>query len=159
MNRKNGRSVGCAAILFGVAGGLYFLFFSNKNIINNETNIFLVKYFVVITVANGSLYFIVMGLLQYFGLIPTFFEDDVDVDVELITILRYMLVLPFLASGSATILVYSDNLPFKISWLLFVIYLTCSFMASLRKILLRREKKGVPRKKSIRQEKQGDERK
>lgn len=133
--------VGGLATFIGVAIWLFPIFIRNDNIINRNVDIFLVKYFLVIFVANAGLYFVVMGVMQYIGAIPTFSESDSSDDPinDKITVLRYVLIAPFIVSGTATIIVTSDKLAFVSIWILFVLYLTYSFMTSLINLLAKKK--------------------
>ena len=71
---KSYKIVGVLARLIGLLAFFPLINFTNSNLVWDESNNFIFRYSLVIFLVFGGLYFIVMGVLQYFGILLPYYK-------------------------------------------------------------------------------------
>jgi len=129
--------IGILGIFFGLVP--FLPFFTNRSFILPDSDVFFIKYVLIISFINCGLGFIVLGILTYLGtLTPYHFANKYEkAKLHLVTI---PIMLPILISW--TVLIYSDYYIVKtwlrIVWPLLVIWALYTLFSSIK--LLRKGK-------------------
>jgi len=134
-SKHNYRLKGILGVVFGLLCLGSFLIGDNTKLVIPISDMFLVKYFVVICILNGSLYFIVAGILILRGVfVPRLAETNSEYKkVRAKGILISLLLLsPFLLSLFTTIFTVSETNVWKVLGSLAAIYVMWLLYSNLK---------------------------
>ena len=134
-SQQNYRLKGILGVVFGLLCLGSFLIGDNTKLVIPVSDIFLVKYFVVICILNGSLYFIIAGILILRGVfVPRFAETNSEYrELKAKGILISLLLLsPFLLSLFTTIFTVSETNVWKVLGSLVFIYVVWLLYSNVR---------------------------
>jgi len=142
LTKKNNdnKLIGIIAILFGAFGLIIFLLIGINKFIDRSSDIFLVRYFTVIGLINGCIYFIVYGLAQFYGFIaPYYSKNKTEINRAKNNVLGGLLITPILISGTVTILAESGSISGKILWAIFLVYISFLILSGVITITKKKE--------------------
>ena len=120
------RYVGIFGILLGIFCFGSFFIGNNENLIVPRSDIFLVKYSILITIINGGFYFIIVGIL---GLLGVYRLGNSEAQIENKktkakgTLLSFIILTPFFLAIFTTIFAISHGFLWKILGGFAIIYL------------------------------------
>lgn len=130
---KKNKLIGIFAVFVGVVIGIAFLVIDKERLVFNDIEFFLARYFLLISMASGSLYFVVYGVLQFIGyIVPYYSENKTDIDNARHGVLSAVLMLPILISGTAAVFLKSESTTWKFFWICFVLYFIYGFWDGLK---------------------------
>jgi len=125
--------IGILGIVFGLACFSPLFAVEKSKLIMQTSDLFLVKYYVIIVSINGGLGFIIFGILIYFGiLVPYYFIGRDEYEKAKHDLLGVVFSVPFLISTTAVIFVMSRTNLFKILWIFVLIYIAWILLSSLK---------------------------
>jgi len=145
-SKHNYRLKGILGIVFGLLCLGSFLIGDNTKLVIPISDIFLVRYFVVICILNGGLYFIVAGILILRGVfVPRLAETNSEYkEVRAKGILISLVLLsPFLISLFTTIFTVSETNFWKVLGSLVFIYVVWLLYSNLRILRVSRKNDGI----------------
>lgn len=141
-SKSNNKLIGILGIVFGLICFCSFLAGDNTKLIIPISNLFLVKYFMVISIINGGMYFIIAGLVILSGIFaPSYAKTKIEHKKTKAKGLLFSVFLlsPFLLSFFATIFSMSQNVFWKILGSLALIYITWLVYSNVRILRMRRQ--------------------
>lgn len=141
-SKHNYKLIGTVGIIFGLIGLGSFLVGDNSKLIIPVSNIFFVKYFVVICIINSSLYFIVAGILIYRGIcVPAYAETKVQLKKTKAKgfLLSLFFLSPSVLTLFTTIFTMAETMLWKILGSLALIYIAWLLYSSVK--VLKKEHK------------------
>ncbi len=130
----NYKLIGIIGIIFGLIGLGSFFVGDNSKLVIPVSNIFFVKYFMVICIINSSHYFIVAGILIYRGIcVPAYAETKVQLKKAKTKgfLLSLFFLCPSLLSLFTTIFTMAETMLWKILGGLALIYIAWLLYTSL----------------------------
>ena len=134
-SKHNYKLIGTIGIIFGLIGLGSFFVGDNSKLVIPVSNIFFVKYFVVICITNSSLYFIVAGILIYRGIcVPAYAETKVQLKKAKAKgfLLSLFFLSPSLLSLFTTIFTMAETMLWKILGSLAFIYICWLLYSNVR---------------------------
>ena len=134
-SKHNYKLIGTVGIVFGLIGLGSFLVGDNSKLIIPVSNIFFIKYFVVICIINSSLYFIFAGLLIYRGIcVPVSAETQIQLKKTKAKgfLLSLFFLSPSVLSLFTTIFTMAETMLWKILGSLAFIYISWLLYSNLR---------------------------
>ena len=134
-SKHNYKAIGILGVVFGLLCLGSFFVGDNTKLIIPVSNIFFVRYFVVICIINGSLYFIIAGILILRGaFVPRLAETNREYkEIKAKGILLSVFLLsPFLLSLFSTIFTMAETKVWKILGGLAVAYVFWLLYANVR---------------------------
>ena len=140
-SKHNYRLKGIVGVVFGLLCLGSFLIGDNTKLVIPVSDIFLVRYFVVICILNGSMYFIIAGILILRGVfVPRLAETNSEYrELKAKGILISLLLLsPFLLSLFTTIFTVSETNVWKVFGSLVFIYVVWLLYSNVRILRLSR---------------------
>lgn len=123
---------GIISIVMGLACFTPFLFSDVTNLIVNESNIFIVKYSLIILLINGGLYFITLGMLILKGEIVPFICAHDKIDKIKNSLLGTLFMVPAFLSISLLIFELSNSMAWKVIWSFIVVAILISLYSDIR---------------------------
>jgi hypothetical protein len=132
---KNYKLIGIIGIIFGLIGLGSFLIGDNSKLVIPVSNIFCIKYFLVICIINSSLYFIVAGILIYRGIfVPAYTVTKVQLKKTKAKgfLLSLFFLSPSVISLFTTIFIMAETLLWKILGGLAFIYVSWLLYSNVR---------------------------
>jgi hypothetical protein len=134
----NNRVIGLIGIFFGLICFGSFLVGNNEKLIIPTSNLFITKYFVVISIINAGYYFIIAGLLGFFGIFSTKDSKPEDGYKKLrakLILLSIILLSPFLVSFFTTLFVMSETFIWKLMGSLAIIYISYMLFENFKVVI------------------------
>jgi len=134
-SNSSNKLIGALGIVFGLLCLGSFLAGDNTKLIIPSTHIFLVKYFVVISMINGGLYFIVAGVLIYRGIfVPAYAKTNTEHKQTKAKgiLLSLFLLSPFLLALFTVIFTIAKSVLWKILGSLALIYIIWLLYSNVR---------------------------
>ena len=127
--------IGILAILFGLMAFIPLINFDESKLVWTESKNFIVRYSLVISFISGGLFFIVMGVLQYVGVIIPYYQVGENKYEKAKThVASTALATPILFALSTLLYSESDNTTFKIAWTIMLLCFTWSFICGIKTI-------------------------
>jgi len=134
-SKHNYKLIGTVGIVFGLIGLGSFLVGDNSKLIIPVSDIFFIKYFVVICIINSSLYFIFAGILIYRGIcVPAYAETKVQLKKTKAKgfLLSLFFLSPSVLSLFTTIFTMAESMLWKILGSLAFIYISWLLYSNVR---------------------------
>lgn len=132
----NRKLIGILGVLFGLLGIVVISLIDKGKLTLSDSDLFIVKYFVLIGLINCSLYFVIYGLLQFYGfIVPYYSENKTEFDKAKNIVCGIILLSPVWISGTATVFLRSETIIWKILWVCFLLYLALFFWGGIKKLI------------------------
>jgi hypothetical protein len=141
-SKHNYKLIGTFGLIFGLIGLVSFFIGDNSKLIIPVSNIFFVKYFIIICIINGSLYFIVAGILIYRGIyVPAYAETTVKLNKTKAKgfLLSLFFLSPSVVSLFTTIFTMAETMLWKILGSLAFIYISWLLYSNVRILIMSAE--------------------
>jgi|WetSurMetagenome_2_1015567.scaffolds.fasta_scaffold520392_2 hypothetical protein len=141
--QANNKLIGLLAITLGIVCLAAFLAVDNRKLIIPDSKLFFVKYFLIICIINGSLYFVIAGILIFTGyLVPTNSKTKIEYKVNRSKGILFSVIIssPFWISLFTTIYSMSKSIFWKISggvacfYIIWLLYSNIKALITLRKV-------------------------
>jgi hypothetical protein len=144
-SKPNNKLIGVLGIIFGLLCLGSFLVIDRSKLIIPVSNLFLVKYSIIICIINAGLFFTVAGVLISLGIfVPG--HDKMNIEYKEIkakgTLLSAFILSPFLLSFFTTIFVMSESVLWKILGSLALIYIAWVLYSNVRVLKIGRKTNG-----------------
>ena len=125
--------IGMLGIVFGMVCFLPLVAGERGKLILRSYDLFIVKYSLIIVFINGSLLFIIFGVLIYLGIIvPYYSADKSKYERAKYNLLLIVLSLPFWLSISIAIFAMGRSSVLKILWIFVLIYIAWILVSSVK---------------------------
>jgi hypothetical protein len=123
--------------MFGIILGLLcfasFLFGNNDKLLIPVSSLFLVKYFIVIAIINGGIFFIIFGSLNYIGILVPYYSEGITKHEKAKNhLFGIILLMPFWLSFLTTIFIMSELMLWKVLGSLALLYIGWLLFSSVK---------------------------
>jgi len=133
--RPYNKILGGAGVIFGFLLLALFLLTYNNRLLISASNLFVVKYFLIILIVNGCFYFIVFGFLYYFDVLVPYYSYGISkYEKAKNNFVSIILSSPLWLSLSITIHTLSRNLLWIIVSVLIPLLMLYIFILSVKQI-------------------------
>lgn len=130
---SNNKLIGILGIIFGLLCFVPLFSVDKSKLIIHDSNLFLVRYLMIIGFINAGVYFIVFAALNYIGvLVPYYSKSITKYEKAKNHLIGIVLSLPFWVSISATVFMMSESIMWKTLWSLALIYVVWLLFSSVQ---------------------------
>jgi len=123
---------GIISIIMGLLCFYPFLFSDMSISVINESNYFIGKYFIFISLISVASYFLVIGTLILFGKIVPYMFSDSKLNKKKLNTLGEIFIFPIMLSASVIIYELSESNMWRIVWVFLIILYCYSFTADIK---------------------------
>ena len=141
---SNNKLIGIVGIIFGLICLASLLVIDQRNIIIPNSDLFLIKYFIVIVIVNSGLYFIVVGILGFMGIfVPSHAKTKIEYDRTKAKgiLLSTIILTPFWLSLFATIFIMSKTMLWKTLGSLALVYIAWLLFSNIKVLVKTKDEK------------------
>jgi hypothetical protein len=124
--------LGIVSIIFGVTGLVGFFWGGVDQMVIPTSDIFLVKYSIIIAVTTGGLYFIVLGIFIYRGILKSYYSGRPNYEKAKTDLFTGLFSIPFVISLNFIIYAIANNFFWKLLGLLMIVYCCWSIYSNVR---------------------------